>query len=502
MSSSIHRVRSPHSGAWAFDNSYARLPERFYSRVQPEPASNPSLIRVNRGLAERLGLDPDWLESAEGVAVVAGNAVPSGADPMALAYAGHQFGGWNPQLGDGRALLLGEVVAPDGTRFDIQLKGSGKTPYSRRGDGKAPLGPVLREFMISEAMATLGVPTCRTLAAVTTGDRVLRMRALPGAVLARVAQSHIRIGTFEYFEFRDDREALELLTEYALRRHDPEAEADIPALALLEGVLERQASLVAQWQLLGFIHGVMNTDNVLISGETIDYGPCAFMDRFNTGTVFSSIDHQGRYAYGNQPAITHWNLSRLAQALLPLLAETESEAIQRAQDVLGRFSDRFGQALESGIRLKLGLYETREDDMPLMQEFFSLMQEHGVDFTLAFRRLTERSEPDHFEHTVEECFVFPDAFSSWLTRWEDRTAQESIPSSERARRMARVNPAIIARNHKVEEAIAAAVDEQDFGPFHRMMEVLADPWTYRPELRDHARPPRPEEEVHQTFCGT
>ena len=341
-----------------FDNSYARMPDKFYSRLAPTPVTEPGAVRVNRALAEQLGLDPEWLSSTQGTRVVAGNGVPEGADPIATVYAGHQFGSYNPQLGDGRAILLGEVLGRDGKRYDIQLKGSGPTPYSRGGDGRSPLGPVLREYVVSEAMHQLGIPTTRALAAVTTGDQVARDEFLPGAVLARVASSHIRIGTFQFFAAQRDIAALRVLLNHVILRHYPEAEAtDNPALTLLQAVVSRQASLVASWQLVGFIHGVMNTDNMLICGETIDYGPCAFMDDFHPDKVYSSIDHGGRYAYSNQPAIAHWNLACLAQTLLPLLHDDEEQATALAQKAIDAFPEQFLQAHTRGMARKLGLGE-------------------------------------------------------------------------------------------------------------------------------------------------
>ncbi|NND67984.1 MAG: YdiU family protein, partial [Halioglobus sp.] len=379
--------------ALPFDNSYARLPAAFYTALDPTPVEEPGPIRVNRELAVELGLDPQWLASKEGTAVLAGNEIAEGSEPIATVYAGHQFGGYNPQLGDGRAVLLGEIVRSDGQRFDLQLKGSGPTPYSRGGDGRAPLGPVLREYIVGEAMHALGVPTTRSLAAVTTGELVVRDGYLPGAVLARVASSHIRIGTFEYFAARRDNESLATLSGHVIARHFPEAaQADNPILDMLESVIERQATLVAQWQLLGFIHGVMNTDNMLLCGETIDYGPCAFMDAFNPEQVYSSIDHQGRYAYRNQPGIAQWNLSRLAQAVLPLLHDDEEQAVALAQAAIDAYPAQFLDAHSAGIARKLGLSEITEDDTALVEDLFAALAEHKLDFTLAFRRLADLAD--------------------------------------------------------------------------------------------------------------
>ncbi|HKD24114.1 MAG TPA: YdiU family protein, partial [Rhizomicrobium sp.] len=363
-----------------FDNSYARLPERFYARLPPTPVAAPKLVRINEPLAIELGLDPARLASPEGVAMLAGNRVAEGADPIAMAYAGHQFGTFVPQLGDGRAILLGEVVDRHGRRRDIQLKGSGPTPFSRRGDGRAALGPVLREYIVSEAMAALGVPTTRALAAVTTGETVWRETPLPGAVLARVASSHIRVGTFQFFAARGDNEAVKELADHVIARHYPEARgAASPYRALLEGVIARQARLVAQWLNIGFIHGVMNTDNMSIAGETIDYGPCAFMDAYHPATVFSSIDEMGRYAYGNQPTIAHWNLTRLAETLLPLLADNEEAAIEEAKAALATFAPLFNAAYVDGLRRKLGLIAPEPDDITLGQDLLKLMADNGTD---------------------------------------------------------------------------------------------------------------------------
>jgi uncharacterized protein YdiU (UPF0061 family) len=485
-----------------FDNSYARLPGTFFTRQAPVPVAAPRLIATNVELARQLGIDPDWLASQEGVEVVAGNTVPEGAEPLASVYAGHQFGSYNPQLGDGRALLLGEVVDASGHRYDIQLKGSGPTPYSRGGDGRSPLGPVLREYIVSEAMHVLGVPTTRALAAVTTGEQVVREEFLPGAVLARVASSHIRIGTFQYFAAHGDTESLKLLTRHVLVRHYPDAlTQDNLALALLQAVMERQASLVAGWQLLGFIHGVMNTDNMLLSGETIDYGPCAFMDDFKADRVFSSIDHGGRYAYRNQPGIAHWNLACLAQCLLPLLHDDNDEAVALAQAQVDRFPALFLEAHTRGIAKKLGLAEVAENDNALIEELFDTMGEQGLDFTLTFRRLADLAD-EGSANQVGGLFEIPDALLPWLARWRDRLQQETASPAERQAGMYRANPVFIPRNHLVEEAIAAATREKDLAPFHELLDVLHNPFEYRAELRRFATPPRPEQAVRQTFCGT
>jgi serine/tyrosine/threonine adenylyltransferase len=478
-----------------FDNSYARLPDRFHARLPPRPVAAPKLVRLNATLAEMLGIDPDELASAEGVAVLAGNRVPQGAEQIALAYAGHQFGHFVPQLGDGRANLLGEVIGRDGVRRDIQLKGSGRTPFSRQGDGRAALGPVLREYLISEAMAALGVPTTRTLAAVTTGEPVRREAMLPGAVLTRVATSHLRVGTFQYFAARGDQEGVRLLADYAINRHYPEAaEAENPYRALLDGVIKRQAHLVAQWLLIGFIHGVMNTDNCSIAGETIDYGPCAFMDGYDPGAVFSSIDHQGRYAYGNQPRIALWNLSRLAECLLPLLNDSE----EVAQDALSAFAPCFEAAYFSGLRRKIGLTTEQEGDNDLAQSLLRLMATDRADFTLTFRRLCDAVDGPSGDAAICELFEDTGGYEAWAKRWRVRLAGEAAPGAI----MRLANPAFIPRNHLVEAALAAAVSDSDFQPFEDLLAALAWPHEDNAALAHYTTPPREEERVLQTFCGT
>jgi uncharacterized protein YdiU (UPF0061 family) len=485
-----------------FDNSYARLPDRFYARVAPTPVTEPRLLRLNAPLARRLGLDPDRLASPEGVAVLAGKAVPEGAEPIALAYAGHQFGNFVPQLGDGRAILLGEVVDDTGARRDIQLKGSGPTPFSRRGDGRAAIGPVLREYLVSEAMAALGIPTTRSLAAVATGDVVVREALLPGAVLTRVAASHVRIGTFEFFAARGDVEGLKTLAEHVIARHYPDAaRAERPARVLLDGVIARQADLVARWVLIGFIHGVMNTDNMSISGETIDYGPCAFMDAYDPATVFSSIDEGGRYAYGNQPRIAQWNLARFAETLLPLLADDEAAAIADAQEALAGFGPRFEAAYVGGLRAKLGLATQQEGDLALARDLLASMAGNAVDFTLAFRRLADAAVGPGADEPVRGLFVDPTVFDAWAVRWRDRLQAEPTAPEARRAAMRAVNPAFIPRNHNVEAALATAA-EGDFGPFDRLEKVLARPYDDQPEHADLAEPPPEGQRVYRTFCGT
>jgi uncharacterized protein YdiU (UPF0061 family) len=487
-----------------FDNSYARLPERFYARLSPTPVPRPSLIQLNEGLAIDLGLDPERLRSREGVEVLAGNRVPDGAEPIAMAYAGFQFGGWVPQLGDGRAILLGETIDRAGVRRDIQLKGSGRTPFSRGGDGRAGVGPVLREYVVSEAMARLGVPTTRSLAAVATGEQIARETLLPGAVLTRVARSHIRIGTFQYFAARHDGEALRLLADHVIARHYPHAaQAERPYLELLAAVIERQADLVARWQAIGFIHGVMNTDNTSITGETIDYGPCAFMDTFHPATVYSSIDHGGRYAYGNQPPILQWNLAGLAQVLLPLIDENEDTAVTLARQKIDEFAARYAQFYAAVMRRKLGLGDDRDGDATLIGGLLAIMAEQRADFTLTFRRLSDVDTADPATLArVGELFADRRAFDDWAGRWLERLAAEPRAAAERQAEMRAVNPLYIPRNHLVEEALAAAVEHADYTPLRRLLAVLRSPFEEQPSAERYAMPPRPEEVVQQTFCGT
>jgi uncharacterized protein YdiU (UPF0061 family) len=486
-----------------FSHTYAGLPDRFFARVDPTPVAAPRLIRLNRDLARHLGLDPDRLASPEGVEILAGKRVPGEAQPIAAAYAGHQFGHFTPQLGDGRAVLLGEVVDRDGVRRDVQLKGAGPTPFSRRGDGRAALGPVLREYVLSEAMAALGIPTTRALAAVLTGETVRREDLLPGAVFTRVAASHIRVGTFQYFAARQDVEGLRVLADYVIARHYPEAaRAERPYRALLEGVIGRQAELVARWLLVGFIHGVMNTDNMQVAGETIDYGPCAFMDAYHPGTVYSSIDQQGRYAYGNQPRIALWNLTRLAETLVPLLADEAETGVAEAEGALGVFAPRFERAYHAGLRRKLGLFTEHEEDPALAGDLLKAMTENEADFTLTFRRLADAAAGEGADEPVRERFIDPTAFDAWAARWRARLALEPQDGATRRAAMRAVNPAFIPRNHRVEAVIRAAEDRDDFGPFEDLLAVLSNPFEDQPAFAPYAEPPQAHEVVHQTFCGT
>jgi len=490
----------------SLDDSFARELGGLYQPWQAVVPADPRLVVLNAALAQELGVDADALRTPEGVAFLVGQGLPEAATPVAQAYAGHQFGGFSPSLGDGRALLLGEVIDGEGRRRDLHLKGSGPTPFSRGGDGKAALGPMLREYIVAEALHALGIPTTRALAVVATGEQVAREDLLAGAVLARVAASHLRVGTFEYASAHGGPDLVRRLADYAIARHDPAAgEAPNPYLAFLEGVVERQAALIARWMLVGFVHGVMNTDNTTISGETIDYGPCAFMDAYDPATVFSSIDHGGRYAYGNQPVIAQWNLARLAETLLPLLADDEETAVALATDVLHSFPDRYGRHRADGYRAKLGLVDPADPADPadgddaLIEDLLGLLHTDQVDFTSFFRALATsvvgQREP------ARSRFEDPAAFDAWATRWSDRLAAEGRRPEEVAAGMDRVNPVYIPRNHLVEEALAAAY-EDDLAPFERLLDVLAHPFDERPDLGRYAAPAPPDVGRYRTFCGT
>ncbi len=485
---------------FSFDNSYARLPDAFFKRVAPTPVANPRMIQVNHNLAAELGFDAAKLDSLEGLAILAGNQQADGSDPLAMAYSGHQFGGFSPQLGDGRAILLGEVVGKDGVRRDIQLKGSGPTPFSRRGDGRSALGPVLREYIVSEAMAALGVPTTRALAAVASGDPVAREGLTPGGIFTRVAQSHIRIGTFQWFAARQDDDNLKILADYVIERHYPDVKkADNPYLGLLNSVIQRQAELIAHWMQLGFIHGVMNTDNMTVSGETIDYGPCAFMDVYHPEKKFSSIDHQGRYSYGNQAPIGLWNLSRFAETLLPLIDDDQDKAIAAAQTALEAFPELHGQALQARFTAKIGLeFRDSDDDWILVQRLLTAMAEGEVDFTLVFRHLSNALESDNDE-TITSQFRKPSAITLWLRDW--RTRLEDVDHTEAIATMRRANPIFIPRNHRIEQVIQAG-NQGDYEPFHRLNKVLQHPFDEQPDFAEYESAPAPEEVVCATFCGT
>ncbi|WP_163103242.1 protein adenylyltransferase SelO [Peribacillus alkalitolerans] len=480
---------------WNFDNSYSRLPERLFTIQNPTPVREPKLAFFNVSLAKSLGLNAEALQSVEGVAVFAGNEIPEGASPLAQAYAGHQFGHFN-MLGDGRAILLGEQITASGKRFDIQLKGPGRTPYSRGGDGRAALGPMLREYIISEAMHALGIPTTRSLAVLTTGETIYRETKLPGAILTRVADSHLRVGTFQYVAQWGTVEELRILADYTLKRHYPEVEANEDRyISLLEEVIERQAALITQWQLVGFIHGVMNTDNMTISGETIDYGPCAFMDAYDPATVFSSIDRQGRYAYGNQPYIAVWNLARFAEALLPLLHDEQEHAVKLAEDALAKFTGLFQSHWLAGMRAKLGLFNEEEQDETLIKDLLDMMQEHKADYTNTFRALT-------FGKGEEEELFNSTEFTQWHVKWQERLGRQEESKESSKELMQMRNPAVIPRNHRVEEALEAAVEKGDYSVMEKLLAVLANPFAHTPNYEEYCTLPGPSDRPYRTFCGT
>lgn len=483
------------SAGWRWDHSYSRLPDRLYARVHPTPVRSPSLAILNRDLANLLGLNASVLEHPDNADWFVGNVLPTGSDPIAQAYAGHQYGHLTI-LGDGRAILLGEHLTPHGDRVDIQLKGPGRTPFSRGGDGRAALGPMLREYIISEAMHALGIPTTRSLAVAATGELVFREEPLPGAVLTRVAASHIRVGTFEWAAARDDRESLEALANYTRHRHYPSlADVEHPHLAFLNAVVERQAELVSRWLLVGFVHGVMNTDNMALSGETIDYGPCAFMDAYDPGTVFSSIDHQGRYAYARQPRIAQWNLSRFAETLLPLLHPDESKALDLANASIDSFADRFKQHWLAGMRAKLGLFNQETEDHPLIEQLLDWMRKEKADFTNTFRQLSSGSS------IPNETPVDPE-FSAWHQRWQQRLSRQPQSLDHVFAQMQQHNPVVIPRNHQVEEALATATKHRDLALVHRLLKALSNPFNESPDNAEYRSPAPPSGSVYRTFCGT
>ena len=480
---------------WNFDNSYARLPKSFFTSLDPIAVRSPKLIILNDSLATSLGLNVQALQSEEGVAVLAGNRIPQGALPLAQAYAGHQFGHFT-MLGDGRALLLGEQITPLGERFDIQLKGSGKTPYSRGGDGRAALGPMLREYIISEAMQALGIATTRSLGVVTTGESVYRETELPGAILTRVAASHLRVGTFQYVASWGTREELRVLADYTLQRHYPEAGADQNCyLALLQAVIKRQAVLIAKWQLVGFVHGVMNTDNMALSGETIDYGPCAFMDTYDPATVFSSIDLQGRYAYGNQPSIAGWNLARFAETLLPLLHDDQAQAIKLAQEAVSEFTGLYHRQWLTGMRAKLGVFNEEHQDEALIDELLRMMQKYQADFTNTFRALALEMPEDTVLFGTTE-------FTQWHELWQARLGRQQEPKASAYQLMQNNNPALTPRNHRVEAALEAAVEQGDYSVMARLHTVLSSPYVHSPEQAEYCIVPAQSSGPYRTFCGT
>jgi len=487
------------AGGGSSKNSSARLPDRMFTRLAPTAVRAPELIVLNDSLAASLGLNAEALRTEQGAAELAGNRIPEGAEPLAQAYAGHQFGHFT-MLGDGRALLLGEQITPRGERFDIQLKGSGPTPYSRRGDGRAALGPMLREYIISEAMHALGIPTTRSLAVAATGETILRETELPGAVLTRVAASHIRVGTFQYAANWGTAEELRALADYTLRRHYPDIEAGPEAkdnryLALLRGAIDRQAALIAQWMLVGFIHGVMNTDNMALSGETIDYGPCAFMDVYDPATVFSSIDTQGRYAYGNQPYIGAWNLARLAEAILPLLHDEEEQAVKLAEDALAGYNEAYQHRWLAGMRAKLGIGNEEKEDEALIADLLRIMRQSRADYTHTFRALT-------FDRAEETALAGSEEFGPWRERWQARLGRQEEPREAWERRMRDHNPAVIPRNHRVEEALKAAVEEGDYGVMQRLLNALSKPFAHSPDQEEYAALPPESSCAYRTFCGT
>jgi len=487
-----------------FNNRYVQLGNDFYASAKPSPAANPKLIVFNEELATDLGLSAANLNSTEGTAIFSGNAIPVGAAPLAMAYSGHQFGHFNPQLGDGRAILLGEIDTPGGQSFEMQLKGSGRTFYSRDGDGRSALGPVLREYLLSEAMAKLGVPTTRALAAVTTGEEVARQQLLPCGIITRIAASFVRVGTFEYFASRGDVEAIRKLADYMIERSYPLVrEAENPYLALFEAIIDRQAALIARWMQFGFIHGVMNTDNMSIAGETIDYGPCAFMDHYAHDQVYSSIDHGKRYAYNNQPSIGLWNLTRLAETLVPLLAEDTGAAVDVAKAALKGYMALYQQYWLAGMRDKTGLSLELKGDKELIEDLFNLMASNNADFTLTFYYLSQLSvDSTAQDGQIKALFAEPEEFDVWAVKWRERLRAEASGDESRQAKMQAVNPVYIPRNHQVEAAIRSAEDHGDFSVFHDMHEVLQHPYALQEGKGGYMFPPEPDEVVKQTFCGT
>jgi len=486
---------------FGFQHTYSALPARFYARVAPTPVTDPRLLVLNRPLAEALGLEPNALEP-EAAAVFSGNQLSEDADPIAMAYAGHQFGVFVPSLGDGRAILLGELRGRDGVLRDLQLKGSGRTPFSRGGDGRAAVGPMLREYLVSEAMHAFGIPTTRSLAAATTGEQVFRERPLPGAVLTRVAASHVRVGTFQYFAARGDQDAVRELLQYVIARHYPTArESEVPALAVLKEVAQRQLALITDWMLLGFIHGVMNTDNMAISGETIDYGPCAFMDDYDPKRVFSSIDQRGRYAYANQPVIAQWNLARFAETLLFQINPVPDKAAALATEALEPFVEGFNDRFLAGMRRKLGFSSAAAGDAELVKRLLTAMQHAEADFTLTFRNLAQAAQSPGEPTRWRTLFSDSSEFDGWLRDWQERLASDPQSTTDRVASMRAANPAFIPRNHRVQAALDAA-ESGDYALFRKLLAILQRPFDDQPEVAAYALPPRPSERVLQTFCGT
>ena len=485
-----------------FDNSYARLPKSFFECIKPTPVKEPKLVRFNKLLANEIGLnvieDNDILSD-----IFSGNIVLEGSEPIALVYAGHQFGYFVPQLGDGRAILLGEIVNNGGCRFDIQLKGSGQTSYSRSGDGRAPLGAVIREYIISEAMHSLNIPTTRSLAIIVTGELVSRETLLPGGILTRIASSHLRVGTFEYFAASDDQENLQLLADYSINRHFPNIKkSNLRYQTFLESVCDRQAALIAKWMHVGFVHGVMNSDNTSISGETIDYGPCAFMDSYDPATVFSSIDHHGRYAYGNQPNIAQWNIACLGECLLPLIHSDRNKAIGIAEEILDSFQDKFRKYWLSGMYKKIGLTQNEPEDINLLEQLLELMKENKTDYTLTFRYLSDAIENDTGNSNFEKQFLSQNKISEWLVSWRKRLKIQSASFKKIKMSMQKENPAFIPRNHRIEKAIYEAVDNNDYSYMDHLILLLNKPYQDQPNNSEYMHPPEKPDHNYQTFCGT
>lgn len=494
-------IDAPLTPTFNFDNTYARELEGFYKPWQAAEVPAPTLLALNEDLALELGLDPKYLRSDAGLAILAGNKAPPGASPLAQAYAGHQFGGFSPSLGDGRALLLGELIDASGNRRDLQLKGSGRTPFSRGGDGKAAVGPVLREYLMGEAMHALGIPTTRALAAVATGEAIMRETPLPGAILTRVATSHIRVGTFQYFAVRKDWDKIRQLADYVIARHAPEAaNSENPVLALFNSVADAQARLIASWMHVGFIHGVMNTDNMALSGETIDYGPCAFMDSYNPATVFSSIDAQGRYAYANQPVIAQWNLTRFAETLIQSVDTDEQRAIDQLTNAVNEFPDTYIRHWLAGMRAKIGLTTEQHGDLNLINDLFAAIENQNADYTLFFRRLSDVLRGN--EASIKELLDDTTAFELWSVNWRARLAKEEKSPEQAASAMDKINPIYIPRNHKVEEVLSAAVEQGDLTPFNKLLGVLKNPFDEVPGNEAYAKPAPDDTPPHQTFCGT
>ena len=484
-------------------SSYASLPERFFARVQPTKVAAPRLIKFNDALASDLNLDLSGLDAPALATLFSGNGLPPGSVPIAMAYAGHQFGHFVAQLGDGRAILIGEMRDRAGVLRDIQLKGCGRTPYSRNGDGRAALGPILREYLVSEAMHALGIPATRSLAAVTTGESVQRETTQPGAIVTRVAASHVRVGTFEYFAARGDLAGTKILADYVIDRHYPLcAHEKSPYLALLEQVAARQAALIARWMNVGFIHGVMNTDNMAVSGETIDFGPCAFMDTFDPATVFSSIDERGRYGFANQPNAALWNLARFAETLLPLMDADPQRAIGAATEAITTFEALYQDCWLNGMRRKLGLSSSEPGDRQLAEDLLQALQRNQADFTVSFRALCDAARDPQGDATARRPFLHAAGLEEWAQRWRARMSREANTLEARAESMQQANPAYIPRNHRVEQVIAAAVERGDFAPFEELSQALAAPYVARPAFAQYANPPQPDERVLQTFCGT